>query len=411
MRVLSSLSPRSPWTLKTTTSLSLRLIPLALLTLDLSGCKHKAEAPKPPAQTVGIYTVHPHPLKTSTSLPGRVEAFEQAQVRPQVGGVILKRTFEQGTDVKAGQLLYVINPAPFKASYDQAKAQLLHAEAAALSIRAQLDRYRPLAAAHAVSKQDYDNTLSSARQAEADIAQAKANLDSAAVNLDWTQVRSPIDGRIGRMLVTPGTLVTAGQTTAIATVTRMDPIYVDVNLATSDMLRLRREFASGKLEKVSGNAAAVELTLEDGSHYDKAGQLRLTEVTVDPATGTMIVRAEFPNSDRLLMPGMYVHAEVAEGVDPKAITIPQPALQRDSKGDPFVYALDGDNKVTMRFVQLDRALDGDWVVMGGLNDGDRIIVEGLQKAHPGAVVKPVEKSADDKAKEGKPADAQPAHAG
>lgn len=406
MRAISFNSTRLPLSLKATTSLSLRLIPLALLTLDLSGCKHKAAAPPPPPQSVGIVTLHTHPLKTSTSLPGRVEAFEQAQVRPQVGGVILKRTFEQGTDVKAGQLLYVINPAPYQASYDQAKAQLLHAQAAALSIRAQLERYRPLAAAHAVSKQDYDNTLSSARQADADIAQAKANVDSAAVNLDWTQVRSPIDGRIGRMLVTPGTLVTAGQTTAIATVTRMDPIYVDVNLATSDMLRLRREFASGKLEKVSGNAAAVELTLEDGSHYDKTGQLRLTEVTVDPATGTMIVRAEFPNPDRLLMPGMYVHAEVAEGIDPKAITIPQPALQRDSKGDPFVYVLDGDNKVTMRFVQLDRALGGDWVVMGGLNDGDRIIVDGLQKVHPGAVVKPVEKSPD------APSDnAQPAHAG
>jgi len=406
MRVFSSLSPRSPWTLKTTTSLSLRLIPLALLTFDLSGCKHKAAAPKPPPQAVGIYTVHPHPLETSTALPGRVEAFEQAQVRPQVGGVILKRTFEQGTDVKAGQLLYAINPAPYKAAYDQAKAQLLHAQAAALSIRAQLERYRPLAAAHAVSKQDYDNTFSSAKQAEADIAQAKANVDSAAVNLDWTQVRSPIDGRIGRMLVTPGTLVTAGQTNAIATVTRMDPIYVDVNLATSDMLRLRREFASGKLEKVSGNAAAIQLTLEDGSRYDKPGQLRLTEVTVDPATGTMIVRAEFPNPERLLMPGMYVHAEIAEGVDPQAVTIPQPALQRDSKGDPFVYALDDDNKVTIRFVQLDRALGGDWVIMGGLKDGDRIIVEGLQKAHPGAVVKPVEKSPD-----GKPIEAQPAHAG
>jgi len=401
MRVLSSLSPRTPWTLKTSTSLSLRLIPLALLTLDLTGCKHKTAAPPPAPQTVGVYTVHPHPLETSTSLPGRVEAFEQAQVRPQVGGVILKRTFEQGTDVKAGQLLYVINPAPYKAAYDQAKAQLLHAQAAALSIRAQLDRYRPLAAANAVSKQEYDNTFSSAKQAEADIAQAKANVDSAAVNLDWTQVRSPIDGRIGRMLVTPGTLVTAGQVNAIATVTRMDPIYVDVNLATSDMLRLRREFASGKLEKVSGNAAAIKLMLEDGSSYDKTGQLRLTEVTVDPATGTMVVRAEFPNPDRLLMPGMYVHAEIAEGVDPTAITIPQPAMQRDSKSDPFVYALDKDNKVTIRPIQLDRALGGDWVVLGGLKDGDRIIVEGLQKVHPGATVKPVEKTEDN----------QPAHAG
>lgn len=394
MLVFSSHPPEPSRTLKTTTSLSLRLVPLALLTLDLTACKHKAAPPKPQPQTVGIVTVHPRALKAVTSLPGRVEAFEQAQIRPQVSGVILKRTFQQGTDVKAGQLLYEINPAPYKASYDQAQAQLLHAQAAALSIRAQLERYRPLARAHAVSKQEYDNTLSSSRQAEADIAQAKANVESAAVNLDWTKVRSPIDGRIGRMLVTRGTLVTAGQTTPIATVTRMDPIYVDVNLATSDMLRLRRELASGKLEKISGNAAAVELTLEDGSRYDKSGQLRLTEITVDPATGTMVVRAEFPNPDRLLMPGMYVHAEVAEGVDPTAITIPQPALQRNSKGDPFVYALDKDNKATIRQIQIDRAIDGDWVILSGLNEGDRIIVEGLQKAHPGATVKPVEKSAD-----------------
>ncbi|GBQ14881.1 efflux RND transporter periplasmic adaptor subunit [Swaminathania salitolerans] len=387
--------------MRSTTSLSLKVIPLALLTLDLGGCKHENKAQQPPPQQVGVVTIHPHALKTSTSLPGRVEAFEQAQIRPQVGGLILKRCFEQGTDVKAGQLLYVINPAPFKASYDQARAQLLHARAASLSIKAQLERYRPLAAAHAVSKQDYDNTLSSARQAEADIAQAQANLDSAKVNLDWTQVRSPIDGRIGRMLVTPGTLVTAGQTTAIATVTRMDPIYVDVNLATSDMLRLRREMASGKLEKVEGNAASVGLTLEDGSHYDIPGKLRLTEVTVDPATGTMVVRAEFPNPDKLLMPGMYVHAEIAEGVDPKAVTIPQQALQRDSKGDPFVYTVDKDDKVAVRMVQLDHAVGSEWVLFSGLNEGDRVIFNGIQKAHPGAKVKPVEKTED----------AKPAHAG
>ncbi len=195
--------------------------------------------------------------------------------------------------------------------------------------------------------------------------------------------------------------MTAGQTTEIATVTRLDPIYVDVNLATTDMLRLRRELASGKLEKVSGEAAAIQLTLEDGSHYDKPGQLRLTEVTVDPATGTMIVRAEFPNPDHLLMPGMYVQAEIAEGIDPNAITIPQPALQRDNKGEPFVYVIDQDNKIANRSVQLDRALGGDWVVLDGLKDGDRVVVEGLQKVHPGAVVKPVEKTADN----------QPAHAG
>lgn len=380
--------------LRVASHLTFTVLPVLAVSVGLTGCKHKAPPPQMPPQTVGVVTVHPHELAASTSLPGRVEAFEQAQVRPQVGGVILKRTFTQGADVKAGDLLYQINPAPFRASYDQARAQLLHAQAASLSIKAQLERYKPLAAAHAVSRQDYDNTLSSERQAEADIAQAKANLDSAAVNLDWTYVRSPITGRIGRMLVTPGTLVTAGQDSPIALVTRLDPIYVDVNLAATDMLRLRRELASGQLKKVDKDAAGVELTLEDGSKYDAPGKLRLTEVTVDPATGTMVMRAEFPNPERLLMPGMYAHAEIAEGVDPNAITVSQIATMRNPKGEPYVLIVDKDDKVVIRPIKVDRMIGGDWLVSSGLNDGDRVIVDGVQKVKPGVKVKPVEKTAD-----------------
>lgn len=371
---------------------SIRILSFALIGLASAGCKHKDRERQEHLQVVKIFTVHPQALTMTTSLPGRVAAFEQASIRPQVGGIIIKRTFDQGKDVKAGQLLYVINQAPFKAAHDQAKAQLLKAKAAVQSVRAQLRRYKVLVAAHAVSQQEYDNTLSSELQAEADIAQAKANLDTATVNLDWSHVRSPIDGRIGRTLVTPGTLVTAGQTDPIATVTRMDPVYVDVNLATSDMLRLRRELAQGRLEKVSGDAAKVGLTLEDGNAYALPGQLRLMEATVDPTTGTIVVRAEFPNPDRLLMPGMYVQAQLAEGVDPKAVTIPQPALQRDSKGKPYVYILDKDNKVSIRYVKVARALGSKWVLFEGLAEGDRIVTEGVQKVRVGAKVSPEEQA-------------------
>ncbi|WP_408887067.1 efflux RND transporter periplasmic adaptor subunit [Kozakia baliensis] len=394
MRVFVPAPPRSFLDGWAATRPTRRLLTVVLFAMPLVGCKKQAPPPAMPPQSVGFVTVHPHALVLNTSLPGRTDAFEQAQVRPQVGGVILKRAFEQGADVKAGQLLYQINPAPFQAAYDQAKAQLLHAQAAALSIRAQLDRYKPLAAAHAVSRQDYDNTLSSAKEAEADIAQAKANVESAGVNLAWTQVRSPIDGRIGRMLVTPGTLVTTGQTTAIAVVTRLDPIYVDVNLATSDMLRLRRELANGQLQKTGDNAASVGLTLEDDSQYEHKGALKLSEVVVDPSTGTLVMRAQFPNPDHLLLPGMYVHAQIAEGVNPNAITVPQVALQRNSKGDPYVLVLTGEDKVAICLVQVDRAVGGDWLISKGLKEGDRVIFEGIQKIRPGAKVKPVEQTAD-----------------
>lgn len=368
-----------------------RALPLTsamISVIGLAACQKKAPPPPPPPQAVGVVTIQPQDVKQETVLPGRTEAFEQAQIRPQVGGLILKRTFEQGADVKVGQLLYQINPAPFQASYDQARAQLLHAEAAAMSIHAQLDRYKPLAAAHAVSRQDYDNTLAQARSADADIAQAKANVESARVNLDWTSVRAPIDGRIGRMLVTPGTLVTPGQTLAIAVVTRLDPIYVDVNLADTDMLRLRREMAKGQLRRDGDGSPQASLVLDDGSTYEHPGKLKLSEVTIDPATGTLVLRAEFPNPDKLLLPGLFVHASIDEGVESGTLLVPQIAVARDTKGEPTVFVVGADDKVESRHISVGRAVGTNWVVTDGLKAGDRVVVEGVQKVKPGASVAP-----------------------
>ncbi|MEE8659014.1 RND efflux system, membrane fusion protein CmeA [Acetobacteraceae bacterium EV16G] len=363
-----------------------------LTALTVVGCKSKSGSGTPPPQLVKFVKVHTEAVPVDTSLPGRVSAFEQAQIRPQVGGVVLKRYFEQGTDVKKDQLLYLINPAPYKAAYETAKAQLLHARAAAIGIKAQYERYKPLVKAHAVSQQDFDNTRSQALQAEAAIATAQATLDSAAVNLDWTEVRSPIEGRIGRMLYTPGTLVTAGQVDPIALVTRLDPIYVDVNLAASDMLRLRREIADGTLKKVDEGDAPVELMLEDGSKYDLPGVLRLSEVTVDPGTGTLVLRAQFPNPDKLLMPGMYVHAQVKEGVDPTSVVVPQEAVMRNSRGDPYVFVIDDKNQLDTKMVELGRAIHGKWVVRKGLKDNDRVVVSGLVKVKSGQKVTPEEQT-------------------
>ncbi|WP_317215923.1 efflux RND transporter periplasmic adaptor subunit [Gluconobacter sp. GP1] len=359
-----------------------------MVPLAVAGCQKKAAAPQLPPQPVGVMTLQTQPVTLETSLPGRTDAYEQAQIRPQVNGVIVSRDFEQGADVKKGQQLFQVYIAPYQAAYDQAKAQLMNAQAVATRAAGQLRRYAPLVKAHAVSSQDYDNTLATAREAEAQVAQAKANLEAAEVNLNYTHVRAPIDGRIGRTLYTPGALLTAGQTQPIAVVTRLDPIYVDVNLAASDMLRLKHELATGQVERKGDDAAAVGLKLEDDSDYPQRGKLQLSEVTVDPATGTLVMRAAFPNPDHLLLPGMFVHAHIREGIDPNGILVPQVAVQRDSKGNPFVMIVDAENKVQQRSIQTSRTVGKDWLVTGGVKAGDKIIVNGLQKVQPGAKVAP-----------------------
>lgn len=370
----------------------------ALLGLGLlAGCQKKV-APPPPPQAVNVVTLQLQSVTLETSLPGRLEAYEQAQIRPQVSGVIVSRSFEQGRDVKAGQPLYQIYIAPFQAAYDQAKGHLMEAEAASARAQAQLKRYKTLVGPHAVSRQDYDNTLANAREAEAQVMQAKAAVEAASVNLNYTHVRAPIDGRIGRTLYTEGTLVTANQSTPIAVVTRLDPIYVDVNLAAEDMLRLRRELAEGRLER-KGDDAAVTLELPDGSAYGQTGRLELSEVTVDPATGTLVMRGVMPNPDRLLLPGMFVHAHVREGADPNALLLPQVAMQRTPKGDAYVMVVDEQNIVQMRMVTVGRTVGANWLVTSGLKAGERVIVAGLQKARVGKVVAPHEADASERGAE------------
>ncbi|MBA5728087.1 efflux RND transporter periplasmic adaptor subunit [Bombella mellum] len=354
----------------------------------LAGCQKKAP-PAPPLQSVAVVTLHRQSVALETSLPGRTEAYEQAQIRPQVSGVLVSRNFEEGKDVQAGQPLYQIYIAPFQAAYDQARGRLMEAQASAIRARAQLQRYRALVGPRAISRQEYDNALAAARQADAEVVQAQAAVETAQVNLNYTHVQSPIDGRIGRTLYTAGTLVTANQTTPIAVVTRLDPIYVDVNLAAEDMIRLRRELASGQLER-NGSEAAVTLELPDGSTYGQTGQLKLSEVTVDPGTGTLVMRGVMPNPDKLLLPGMFVHAHIKEGSDPNALLLPQVGVQRTPKGDPYVMVVDGNNHVHMRMVSLGQTVGSSWLVTRGVNVGEKVIVEGLQKVRPDAEVKPYE---------------------
>ncbi|QHI95031.1 efflux RND transporter periplasmic adaptor subunit [Aristophania vespae] len=353
----------------------------------LSGCQKKA-SPPPKPQTVDVIKMHPQQITLETSLPGRTSAFEQSEIRPQVDGVIVSRNFEQGKDVKAGQQLYQIYLPPYQAAYDQAKGKLMEAKATAARAEAQLKRYRHLVGPRAVSQQEFDNTLAAAREAEAQVVQAKAALETAAVNVRYTHVLSPIDGRIGRTLYTEGTLVTAGQAQPIAIVTRLDPIYVDVNVAAKDMLRLRRELDKGQIQRVNEKDAAVTVELSDGSTYEKTGSLQLSEVTVDPETGTLVMRAVMPNPDYLLLPGMFVHAHIKEGIDSSALLVPQVAVQRNTKAQPYVMVIDDENKVDIRIIEIARSIGASWLVKSGLKPGDRVIISGLQKIRVGAKVAP-----------------------
>ncbi|TPW36249.1 efflux RND transporter periplasmic adaptor subunit [Oecophyllibacter saccharovorans] len=359
---------------------------LALGGLGLAGCQKKAPS-KAVLQPVGVVTMRETSVVLNTMLPGRTDAYEQSAIRPQVSGVLTSITYRQGADVKQGEQLYQIYQPPYQAAYDRAKGQLLQAQANAVRAHGQLQRYSHLVGPHAVSNQDYDNTLATSREADAQVYQAKAELESAEVNLNYSHVRSPISGRIGRTIYTVGTLVTANQTSPIAVVTRLDPIYVDVNVAAAEMLRLRRELATGQLER-NGSAAAVHIELPDGSTYGPVGKLELAEVTVDPATGTIIMRGLMPNPDKLLLPGMFVQAEIHEGLDKHALLVPQIGLLRTPKGTPYVLVLNDQNIVSIRPVTVSRTIGNTWLVTSGLKSGDRVVITGLQKIQPGAKVAP-----------------------
>ncbi len=337
----------------------------------------------------GVVTVKEQALVLTTELPGRTAAFRTAQIRPQVNGLILKRTFEEGVDVKAGDLLYQIDPAPYQAACAQAKAIVAMAEAGLPALRSREKRMKELVATRAVGQQDYDDTLASLRQAEAQMESGKAALASAEINLSYTPIKAPITGRIGRSAITEGSLVTAYQPVPLATIQQLDPIYVDVTQSTAALLRMQRRLADGQLSEEGADLAKVTILQEDGVPYPLEGTLEFRDVTVDPTTGSVILRIVVPNPDGVLLPGMFARAVLKEGTRPKAILIPQQGVSRNQKGDPYAWVVDEAGTVAMRMLVIDQAIGNQWLVSSGLAAGDRIILEGTQRLRPGATVKPV----------------------
>lgn len=353
---------------------------LVLAVAWLAACSSRKEAPPaPPPVAVKVITLTPQSVSLTTDLPGRTVPYKVAEIRPQVSGVIQKRMFIEGSDVKEGQQLYQIDPALYKAAYDSAAAT-------AESSRQTVERYKPLTEVNAVSKLDFDNAVAAA-------AQNKAAADTARINLVYTRLLSPISGRIGRSAVTEGALVTANQATSLATVQQLDPIYVDVTQPSAVLLRLKRELAAGELVQTGGNEAEVHLMLEDGSQYKTSGKLQFAEVQVDQTTGSVTLRALFPNPDKLLLPGMFVREQIEEGRRTDALLVPQVAVTHNQRGDPTALVVNGENKVELRSLVTERAIGDRWLVTDGLKAGDRVIVEGLQFAKPGATVKPEEQPA------------------
>jgi membrane fusion protein (multidrug efflux system) len=356
--------------------------------LELTACSKPPAAPPPAGPPeVGIIVVKPQKAALTTELSGRTVPHMIAEVRPQVSGIIKKRLFTEGSDVKAGQLLYQIDPATFEAAYASAKASQAKVEASLVSVRLTEERYRDLVKIKAVSQQDYDNASATLRQAEADLAFAKATVETARINLAYTKVIAPISGRIGRSTVTDGALVTANQTAAMATVQQLDSMYVDVTQSTGDLLKLKQNLASGVMKK--STSAQVKLILEDGSKYPLAGTLKFSEVTVDQGTGSVTLRAIFPNPNQNLLPGMFVRAVLEEGVDENAILVPQRGVTRNPKGDATVMIVGAEEKAESRVIKVVRTVGDNWLVSEGLKTGDRVILEGVQKARPGTVVKAV----------------------
>jgi membrane fusion protein (multidrug efflux system) len=390
-----------------------RYAPVALLLgLGLSACggEQQGAGQAPPPPEVGVVTLAPRPLQLTRDLPGRTNAYRISEVRPQVNGIILRRAFEEGAEVKGGELLYQIDPAPYQAAYDSARAALARANAAVETARQRADRYRGLVAAQAVSRQDYDDAVATFDQARADVASAQASVESARINLAYTRLSSPIAGRTSTSTVTEGALVTANQADALTTVQQLDPIYVDVNQSSAELLRLRRDLVEGRLQKAGEDQARVRLLLEDGSEYAHEGVLKFAGVTVDPGTGTVTLRAIFPNPDRQLLPGMFVRAELAEGLMPDAILAPQLGVTRDPKGQATALVVNGENKVEPRVLKTDRPIGDQWLVLEGLAAGDKLIVSGLQKVRPGMAVRPVE-AAPQPQQPAPPGGAAPAAAG
>jgi membrane fusion protein (multidrug efflux system) len=364
------------------------------------GDANKGGPGKGPA-TVGYVVVQPTGVPLTTELTGRTVAYQSSEVRPQISGVIEKRLFTEGAFVKQGQPLYQIDPSLYRASANQAQADVESARANREAADALAERYKPLVAIEAVSKQDYTNAVASARQAGAALAQKQAALETAKINLRFTTVPAPISGRIGRSLYTVGALVSVNQANPLATIQQLDPMYVDIQQSSADMLALRRALAAGGATPAS---AKVTLTLEDGSDYGQTGVVEFSEVVVDPGTGTVTLRARMPNPQGLLLPGMFVRAKFAQAVDNRAFLVPQSAVSRDPKGNATVFVVGQDNTAEARKIVASRTQDSFWVVTKGLNPGDKIITQGLGKIKPHAPIKPVPADAPQKIKPRKDGD-------
>lgn len=357
----------------------------------LTGCGKPPGGPPPAPGTpeVGILAVQAQRVVFSTELPGRTAPFMIAEIRPQVSGIVQKRSFTEGSTVKAGQVLYLIDPATYRATYNSDLAALAKAEASLTSIRLKNERYKELAALDAVSRQDYDDAVSSLGESRADVASAKANVESSRINLAYTQVNAPITGRIGKSGITPGALVTANQTSTMATIQQLDPIYVDVTQPSAALLRLKKSLSNGEIQKSGATAAKVRLKLEDGSLYPLEGTLEFSDVTVDQDTGAITLRAVFPNPNADLLPGMYVRAVLEEGFKEQGLLVPQQAVSRDSTGKPMAYVVGKDNTLERRELTTDRAIGDQWLISRGLHVGDQLVVDGQQRASAGVKVKTV----------------------
>ncbi len=348
---------------------------LLAVVLVLGGCGDRKAGGPPPMPEVAVVTVQTKPVVTTTELAGRTSANLVAEVRPQVGGIIQKRFFTEGSDVKAGQPLFQIDPALYQAALARSEAQLS-------TLQLKEKRLKELLADKAVSRQDYDDTSAALKQIQADV-------QTASINLKYTTITAPISGRIGKSSVTVGALVTAHQPVALATIQQMDPMYVDVSQSTTDILRLRRQIQEGELDPNANQQKKVRLFLDDGTVYPLKGNLQFRDITVDPTTGSVILRIVFPNPKGVLLPGMFVRTVIQEGLHKNAMMIPQQAVSRDPKGNPYTLTVDIAGKVQQRDIKLDRAVGDAWLVDSGLADGDRVIVEGLLKAKPGMTVKTV----------------------
>lgn len=362
-----------------------------LLTAGLTAAcgKQQPPMPQPGPPEVSVVTIQPQRVALTTELSGRTAPYLIAEVRPQVGGIVKKRLFTEGSDVKAGQVLYQIDPASFEAALASAKANQARAEATLTTVRLKAERYQELVKIKAVSQQDNDDAQAGLKQAEAELAAARAAVQTASINLAYTKVTAPISGRIGRSAVTDGALVTASQPTALATIQQLSPMYVDVTQSSAELLKLKQNLANGLFKKGTANQAQVQLLLEDGSPYPQTGTLKFSEVTVDQSTGSITLRALFPNPQQLLLPGMFVRAVVQEGVNEQAILAPQRGVTRTPQGAAVAMVVGAEEKVEPRPIKVVRTVGDSWLVAEGLKPGDRVIVEGIQRARPGTPVKAV----------------------